>query len=110
MKNVRFVKIEIANFPGYGEMLSSHHIPERYWLARALGVSRRPETYGYLLQLLDDSQPTVVCKAFEALGRRSDRKAIPEILQRFKRSDHWYKQLYAYRALRTLGWKQERSM
>ncbi|MBN2514427.1 MAG: HEAT repeat domain-containing protein [Deltaproteobacteria bacterium] len=103
-------KIEIADFPGYEAMLSGYHIPERYWLARALGVSRRPETYGDLLKLLDDPQPTVVCKAFEALGRRGDRRAIPEILQRFKRSDHWYKQLYAYRALRTLGWKQARSM
>lgn len=102
-------KIEIANFPEYGTMLSSHRIPERYWLARAFGVSRRPETYGDLLKLLNDPQPTVVCKAFEALGRRGERRAIPEILQRFKRSDHWYKQLYAYKALRTLGWKQARS-
>jgi hypothetical protein len=103
-------KLEIANFPGHGTMVSSHHIPERYWLARAFGVSRRPETYGDLLQLLDDPQPNVVCKAFEALGRRGNRKAIPEILQRLKISDHWYTQLYAYRALRTLGWKQARSM
>jgi hypothetical protein len=103
-------KLEIANFPGYGTMLSSHRIPERYWLARAFGVSRRPETYGNLLQLLDDPQPNVVCKAFEALGRRGDRRAIPEIVQRLEISDHWYKQLYAYKTLRTLGWKQTRSM
>jgi hypothetical protein len=110
LKAIDRKKLEIANFPGYGTMLSSHNIPERYWLARAFGVSRRPDTYGDLLKLLDDPQPTVVCKAFEALGRRGDRGAIPEILQRLKRSDHWYKQLYAYKALRTLGWKQARSM
>ena len=103
-------KMEIADFPGYEMMLSSHRIPEQYWLARAFGVSRRPDTYGDLLTLLDDPQPTVVCKAFEALGRRGDRRAIPEIVRRFKGSDHWYKQLYAYNALRTLGWKQARSM
>jgi hypothetical protein len=112
VRSLKFIdrkRIEIANFPGHRTMLSSHHIPERYWLARALGVSRRPETYGNLMKLLDDPQTNVVCKAFEALGRRGDRRAIPEILQRLKRSDHWYTQLYAYKALRTLGWKQAKS-
>jgi Ca2+/Na+ antiporter len=112
VRSLKFIdrkRIEIANFPGHRTMLSSHHIPERYWLARVFGVSRRPETYGDLLKLLDDPQPNVVCKAFEALGRRGNRRAIPEILKRLKRSDHWYKQLYAYKALRALGWKQGRS-
>jgi len=27
---------------------------------------------------------------------------------RIKTSDHWYKQWYAYRTLRRLGWKQSR--
>lgn len=103
-------KLEIADFPGYETMLLHHNIPERYWLAQAFGVSGRPETYGYLLQLLDDSQPIVVCKVLEALGRRGDPGVIPEILRRFKSSDHWYEQLYAYQALRTLGWNQARSM
>lgn len=103
-------KLEIADFPGYETILSHHSIPERYWLAQAFGVSRRSETYGNLLQLLDDPQPIVVCKAFEALGRRGDPGVVPEILRRFKSSDHWYEQLYAYQALRTLGWNQTKSM
>jgi HEAT repeat protein len=81
-------------------------VPERYWLARALGVSRHPETYPNLLAFLDDAHPNVVSMAFYALGQRGDRRAIKEILRRIETSDHWYNQWYAYRALRQLGWKQ----
>ena len=103
-------RLEIADFPGYETMVSHDRIPERYWLAQAFGVSRQPETYGHLLRLLDDPQPIVVCKALEALGQRGDRAVIPEILRRFENSHHWYEQLYAYQALRTLGWKQAKSI
>ncbi|MGD8757352.1 MAG: HEAT repeat domain-containing protein [Deltaproteobacteria bacterium] len=99
---------DIAGFPDYPRMLESPHIPERYWLVKALGVSRHPETYPDLLALLDDPHANVVSMAFYALGQRGDRQAIKEILTRIETSKHWYNQWYAYRALRRLGWKQSR--
>jgi len=99
---------EVAQYPAYRRMLGSPHIPERYWLVRALAVSRRPETYPDLLAFLDDPHANVVSMAFYALGQRGDRQAIKEILKRIDASDHWYNQWYAYKALRHLGWKQSR--
>jgi HEAT repeat protein len=90
-------------------MLKSPHIPVRYWLARALAVSRKPETYDDLLSFLDDPHPNVVSMAFYALGKRGDRSAIGLILHRIETSRHWYVQWYAYKALRRLGWKQTAS-
>lgn len=99
---------EIGNFQAYRRLMVGPYTPERYWLAKALGSSRHPKAYQDLLILLDDSNPNVVTMAFLALGRRSDIGAVEEILKRIKTSDHWYKQWYAYRTLRRLGWKQSR--
>jgi len=101
--------LEIARFPGYQEIRRSKHVPERCWLARSLGVSRKDATYRDLLAFLDDPHPNVVCMAFYALGQRGDRRAIMEIKRRIETSDDWYNQWYAYKALKALGWKQSRS-
>lgn len=101
--------MEISDFPAYRKFLTSPHIPERYWLAAALGTSRVPETYQDIVFLLDDPQANVVCIAFQSLGRRRDKAGVPEILNRIRVSEHWYVQWYAYRALRGLGWRQARS-
>jgi HEAT repeat protein len=93
----------------YKKMLVSPHVPERYWLAQALGVSRRPETYKDLLSLLDDSSFNVVYMAYRGLGLKRDRRAVREILSRIKTIDDWYVQDYAYYALKNLGWRQPRS-
>ncbi|MBW1848739.1 MAG: HEAT repeat domain-containing protein [Deltaproteobacteria bacterium] len=87
-------------------MLKSAHVPELYWLVKALSVSRKAETYDDLLTFLDNPHPNVVCMAFYALGRRGDKSAVKRILKTIEKSDHWYCQWYAYKALRTLGWKQ----
>jgi hypothetical protein len=101
--------LEIARFPGYQEIRNSPHVPERYWLARCFGASRKEATYGDLLAFLDDPHPNVVSMAFSALGRRGDKRAIAEIKQRIESSGDWYNQWYAYQALKALGWKQSRS-
>jgi hypothetical protein len=101
--------LEIADFPSYKKMISSPYIPERYWLAKALGVSRHPDTYNALGKLLADSHPNVVCMAYEAIAKRGDRRFVEEILKQTKVSGHWYTQMYAYKALRALGWTQKKS-
>jgi hypothetical protein len=101
--------LEVSRFQPYPRLLKSPHIAERYWLLRALAVSRRPQTYRDILAFLDDPHPNVVSMAFYGLGRRGDRRAVREILSRIKTSDHWYNQWYAYKALRALGWKQRKS-
>jgi hypothetical protein len=101
--------LDIGSFNAYKNMLASPHIPERYWLARVLGASRQPDTYNDLLIFLDDLYPNVVCMAFHSLGQRGKKGIVREIVKRIETSDHWYEQWYAYRALRTLGWKQVRS-
>jgi hypothetical protein len=106
LKIIQKKGMEVSDFQAYQSMLASPHIPERYWLVRALGVSKQSETYKDLLTFLDDPHPNVVCMAFYALGRRGDKKAVSEIIKRIETSDHWYTQWYAYKALRSLGWRQ----
>ena len=100
-------KVDIGGFPSYRQMLSSPYIPERYWLSKALGVSRTPETRESLRQLVDDPHFNVVCMALDSLGRRGNPADIPLILGKIEASDNWYEQYYAYRALRRLGWRQK---
>ena len=76
-------------------MLKSAHVPELYWLAKALSVSRKSETYNDLLSFLDNRYPNVVCMALYALGRRGDKSAVKIILKKIETSDHWYSQWYA---------------
>lgn len=101
--------LELGSFQVYERLLQSPYIPERYWLLRAMSVSRSPETYNHLLAFLDDPHPNVVSMAFYGLGRRGDRRAVNQILKKIARSDHWYSQWYGYKALRDLGWKQSKS-
>ena len=109
LKIVQDKRMDIAGFPAYQAICSSPHIAERYWLVSALGVSRHPGTYKDILAFLDDPHPNVVCMAFQALGERGNTRAVGEIIKRIKTSDHWYEQGYAYKALRSLGWKQRKS-
>ncbi|MEA1971213.1 MAG: HEAT repeat domain-containing protein, partial [Thermodesulfobacteriota bacterium] len=101
--------IEVSKFEAYERMLKSSRVPERYWLAKAMSKSRKPEAGSALLTLLDDPHRNVVCMAFYALGRRGNSAATGEIIRRIETSDDWYTQWYAYRALRALGWKQTES-
>lgn len=100
-------QIDVTAFPTCSSMLQSLNIPERYWLAKALGVSRAPEARTFLYQLLDDPHFNVVCMALDSLGKRGTRADIPPILGKIEISDNWYEQWYAYRALRRLGWSQK---
>lgn len=102
-------KLEIGRYPQYQQLLTSPHVVERYWLARAMAQSRMPSTYNHLMSLLKDPHPNVLCQAYFALGRRGNRAAINPIKEQLAASDHWYSQWYGYRALRNLGWRQKQS-
>ena len=109
LKHIRRKGLNIARFNVHQQMAKSPHVTERYWLVKALGTSRSPSAYGTLLLLLDDPQVNVAYTAFAFLGRRGDGKAVGEILRRIPQSDSWYVQMYAYKALKRLGWKQAAS-
>jgi len=106
LKKIADKHLKITGFQRYKTILESPYIAERYWAARALGADRDAESSRDLLALLDDPHPNVVCQAFYALGQRGDKNAVPKILKRIKKSDHWYVQWYAYKAARKLKWKQ----
>jgi hypothetical protein len=72
------------------------------------GLSRVHETVEQQLNLLKDPSPLRVCAALSALAREGGQNDIPQILQCLKKSDHWYVQWRAYKALKALGWKQEK--
>jgi len=99
-------RLDIYQLTNDGRSLTSPHLPERYWMAKALGVSRASKAYSALVQLLGDSHPNVVSMAFLSLGQNGGRRAIQDILRHMKTSHHWYNQWYAYRALKALRWRQ----
>jgi hypothetical protein len=91
------------------KLSNSPHISVRYWLAKALATSRKPEAVNHLVALLDDPNPNVICMALASLGRQRDRALVGTIINVIETSEHWYVQDYAYRALRRLGWTQAES-
>jgi hypothetical protein len=109
LKTISQKNLEITAFATYRHLMESPHIAVRYWLARALGKSKKQETYQDLLALLQSSNPNVACQALHSIGLRGDADAIKIILDIVDTSDHWYVQRYAYQALRNLGWKHQRS-
>jgi HEAT repeat protein len=108
LKIVNQRKTEIGNYSAYRSLLKSAHVTELYYLVKALGQSRKPETFNDLLTFLDNPNPNVGYMAINTLGRRGDKRAIKIILTKIERSDYWYFQMYAYQALRNLGWKQKK--
>jgi HEAT repeats len=90
-------------------LVNSPHIAVRYWLARSLACAKAPPAPAMLQALAGDSAIIVACQALWALGERGDPAAVQKIIARIDASPHWYIQMYAYRALRTLGWIQPRS-
>lgn len=102
-------KLDIAKYPTYPVRLENLTPQERYWLVRTLAFSRRPETFNDLLEFLNDDNLNVRTMAFYSLGLRKNQRAIRPIILKIEKSDIWYEQMYAYKALRSLGWKQTKS-
>ena len=100
--------LEISAYQTYPQLLKSRIPQERYWLARSLAVSRQRETYDDLLNLMHDNNTNVRTMVYYSLGQRKNPRAIRPILESIENSDDWYTQMYAYKALRSLGWKQKK--
>jgi HEAT repeat protein len=101
--------LEISRFKSYPDLLASAHIAERYWLAKTLGNSENRATYDALINFLKDPSPNVVTMALYAIGKRGNRDVVDKILQLIETTDSWYIQWYAYKALRSIGWRQSKS-
>jgi hypothetical protein len=97
---------DVASFPEFEALGESPSPAVRYWFARSLAGSRSERAQVLLFRLLEDGQMNVVTMAIESLGMRGDPAAAPAIRNMLETSPHWYVQLYAYRALRRLGWSQ----
>lgn len=100
-------KMDISVYPESETIALHGTIPERYWLAKALALSRKPNSRNTLLRLLEDNHFNVVCMALYSMGKQGRTADIPIILRKIKTSDNWYVQWYAYKALRNLGWYQK---
>ncbi|HMA68005.1 MAG TPA: HEAT repeat domain-containing protein, partial [Desulfosalsimonadaceae bacterium] len=64
------------------------------------------KSFQMLIQLLEDPHPNVVCAALHALGRQGRKAAVAPIRRLMLSSGNWYVQLYAYNALKEIGWTQ----
>ena len=109
LKKMDAEKIDLHQFNLTQNLLQHPSIPVRYWLARSLAVGRHPDDKSYLITLMQDPHPNVVCQALYSIGKRKFGNVTARLLATIERSDHWYVQLYTYNALRKLGWKQRTS-
>lgn len=107
LKTLYRLKKPPGKFRNREKMMKSPRIPERYWMAKTVGISRGPGIYKDIVFFLDDDYFSVVYNSYEALGRLKDRRGIAEIEKRFDKLNNWYVQVYAYKALRRLGWRQK---
>ena len=107
--NIKTQKTDLQQFNMSEKLVKHPAIAVRYWLARGLSASTDPQDETFLMTLMQDPHPNVACQAIYSLGKRKFKQAIPAMLQIISASDHWYVQLYAYGALRKLGWTQTAS-
>ncbi|MBI9074787.1 MAG: HEAT repeat domain-containing protein [Desulfatibacillum sp.] len=98
--------LDIRQDPVYQSLLNSPRMIEKYWLAKTLAANQDPEGFKDLLRLLNDPSPNVQCQALWALGRRPQNRPEEYIRELARTSDHIYVQLYAFNALKRLGWRQ----
>ncbi len=109
LKQIEAQETDLRQFNISKRLVQHPAITVRYWLARGFSISSNPQDEIHLMALMQDPNPNVACQAIYSLGKRKFKKAIPALLHIITASDHWYIQLYAYGALRKLGWTQTAS-
>jgi hypothetical protein len=108
LKQIDQKNLDVKRFQAYPQLLKSPYIAERYWLVKTLANSQDPDAYKDLEAFLNDPHLNVRSMALYSLGKLGNRQAVNQVLHIIKTSDDWYCQWYAYRALRSLGWKQKK--
>jgi hypothetical protein len=108
LKRIDEKNLDVKRFQAYPRLLTSPYIAERYWLVKALADSRDSTAYKDLLTFLNDPNLNIRTMSLYALGKMGNRQAIDQVMHVLETSDDWYIQWYAYRALRSLGWKQKK--
>jgi hypothetical protein len=106
LRAAREAGTDLCTLPGWQAPAASPHPQVRYWFARALAAGRCPAASEVLADLLHDPHLNVRTMALESLAARNETGAIDRIRTFLNASHDWYDQLYAYRALRALGWTQ----
>ena len=109
LRQFRSMGLDVMQIPEYDSLKKSTQVPVRYWLVEALGTSKNPNAFNDLSLFLDDPSLNVRTRACQVLGLSKDQRAVPILVERLNRSDEWYFQWYAYKAMKVLGWNQAKS-
>ena len=80
--------LSIDDYPSYNKSIVSPYIPERYWLAMALGNGTGEGGVKDLLTLLDDPHPNVACKAYYSIAKRKNTVMIPLLKEKLNKSEN----------------------
>jgi hypothetical protein len=97
---------DICTLAGWQDLHVAVHPQVRYWFGKALSGGRCPEAAAALIRLLDDPHLNVRTMALESMAERRERSGLERVRTFIVDSRDWYDQLYAYRAMRALGWTQ----
>ena len=106
LRAIRATGTDICELSGWQGLQNAAPPQVRYWFAKALAASHCPDASAALLRLLADPHLNVRTMALEALAERREPGTRERVRTFIIDSREWYDQLYAYRALRALGWIQ----
>ena len=95
---------DVFDFLSLGKMdeFSQSSIPERYWLAMALGISRDKRSLPLLECLVKTESINVQCAALKALAQKGSNLFRGIVTDKIRNSPHWYVQETALQALKQL--------
>jgi hypothetical protein len=79
---------------------------KRIILCKYLTSKDSPDATEVLLSLLADPHLNVSCQAAHALGKQGNPEVLLELKNIVTGSEEWYRQWYAYKAMKNLGWNQ----
>lgn len=82
--------------------ISQASVPERYWLAMALGISRDRRNFALLERLAKAESINVQCAALKALAQGGGNLSRKIVIDKIRNSPHWYVQETALGALKQL--------
>jgi hypothetical protein len=106
LRTIHETRVDICTLPGWRDLQAAAQPQVRYWFGKALAGGRCPEAAAALIGLLADPHLNVRTMALESLAERRERSGLERVRTIIADSRDWYEQLYAYRALRALGWTQ----